>query len=43
MTIEEYKNDELIAQAVSRNIISLEGDRVIYNIHQKSHTVLEIV
>ena len=35
MTIEEYKNDELIAQAVSRNIISLEGDRVIYNIHQK--------
>lgn len=35
MTIEEYKNDELISQAVSRNIISLEGDRVTYNIHQK--------
>ena len=35
MTIEDYRNDELIAKAISRNIISLDADKVIYNIHQK--------
>lgn len=35
MIIDDYRNDELIARAISRNIISLESDKVVYNIHQK--------
>ena len=35
MTIEDYRNDELISKALSRNFISIDSDRITYNIHQK--------
>lgn len=35
MTVEDYRNDELISKAILRNFISIDSDRITYNIHQK--------